>query len=545
MTVLPAPSPSPLRSRLVADAAAAAFFLALAVFATRPLAFDLGGATLAGPDPLIDLWTVQWLTGHALDPAKLFHGNIFAPFAWAVLHSDLSLGTAVLLLPLRPFVTDPVPLYNLGVLLALAFAGFAFHLLVRDLTGSRAAGLAAGVLAAFTSHQLHHVYHLNLLSVGWLAVFLLGLHRLIERPGAPAVLTCGTAFALNALSSGYYAVAATLVALIFAAWHWRRFDRRRLAGAGLAALLGALLIAPYARGYLALRAETPLRRPPGLSVRMAFQPARDLGSRAFVDRALVGPGGAGGERLFPGLLTLGLAGLALARRRAPAGFYLTSSALLLVVSLGPRIDALGSTWRLPYGWLFGLPPFDSMRHPYTFAAVAVLLLAVLAGLGAAALLDGRRRLLAPLLVALACVETAGPATDVRPVPRGLPPAHAALDALPPGIVLELPVNAPRSLLWAARHGRPTANGNGAFAPPETLRLQHLVTRQWLARRPKGAIDGSAPVELMRQVFGVRYVILPAARPAYRRLARAFEGSRSFRLVAAFGDGSRLYELEAR
>lgn len=542
MALLPAPAPSPLRSRLVADAAAALFFLALAVFATRPLAFDLGGATLAGPDPLIDLWTVHWLTGHALEPSKLFHGNIFAPFAWAALHSDLSLGTAVLLLPLRPFVSDPVPLYNLGVLLALAFAGFAFHLLVHALTGSRAAGLVAGVLAAFTSHQLHHVYHLNLLSVGWLAVFLLGLHRLIERPGTPAVLTCGLAFALNAMSSGYYAVAATLLALAFAAWHWRRFDRRRVVAAGLAALLGALLIAPYARGYLALRAETPLRRPPGLSVRMAFQPARDLGSRAYLDRALVGPGGAGGEKLFPGLLALGLAGVALARRRAPAGFYLAAPALLCLVSLGPRIDVFGSTWRLPYGWLFGLPPFDSMRHPYTFAAVAVMLLAVLAGLGAAALLETRRRFLAPLLVALACVEAAGPATDVRPMARGVPPAYAALAALPPGIVLELPVNAPESLLWAARHGRPTANGNGAFAPPETLRLQHLVTRAWLARRP-GAIDDSAPVEALRQVFGVRYVILPAARPAYGRLARAFEESRSFRLLQAFDDGARLYALE--
>ncbi|HVQ32186.1 MAG TPA: hypothetical protein VMV21_21480 [Vicinamibacteria bacterium] len=100
------------------EAATFVFFLALAFVATRPLGRDLFGQMPAGPDPLIDLWTVDWISGHLLSP-DLFGGNIFHPFPGSVLYSDLSLGTAVLVAPLRPLLRDPVPVYNVSLLLAV------------------------------------------------------------------------------------------------------------------------------------------------------------------------------------------------------------------------------------------------------------------------------------------------------------------------------------------------------------------------------------------------------------------------------------------
>jgi hypothetical protein len=517
-------------------------FLALALLATRPLARDLRGQMPVGPDPLIDLWTLHWLTGHALEPAQLFHGNVFHPFSHAALHSDLSLGTAVLVLPLRPFVSDPVALYNAGLLLALAFGGWAFCRLVEALTGRLSAGLLSGVLAAFGSHQLYHVYHLNLLSVGWLALLLLGLHRLAERPGPGPALLAGVSFALSALSSGYYAVAGVLLALAFAAARARRLlAGRALAWSAAAALLAAVLVWPYARAFLALREESGLRRPVGMSVSMAFRPAHDLGSRAFAYSGLLG---ARGERLFPGLLALALAGAALARRRPEAGFYAGATALLLLVSLGPRLELGERSLALPYGLLFRLGPLDSMRHPYTFAAVGTFTLAVLAGLGWAGLRLSDRRGAGAAVVALAVLETLGPPVRVRAVPPGLPAAYERLRQLPPGPLVELPPSLPEAMLWAARHGRPVVNGIGAFAPPESLRLDHVVRRQWL-RRPPPRVDGSAPDRLLRETFGARYVVLDTRRPVRRRLAQAFGRSPGFRLVEAFPDGLCLYELLPR
>src|SRR6185369_13141253 len=354
-------------------------FAAWAVVVTRPLAFRIATHTLPGPDPLSHLWMVNWLTGHAFQPSQLFHGNIFSPAPHAALMTDLSLGTAVLVLPLRLFVTEPLVLFNLATLIALAFGGWAFHALMFGLTRHRWAGLMAGLLAAFSPEQLAHVFHLNLLSIGWLALFVLGLHRIVERPSVGPVLLTGVSGALNAQSSGYYAVSAAALALVFVAFHARSLRTRRTGGALLAAAgLAALLTFPYIHEFHELRDEQGgLRRPLPMSVQMAFQPGKDLRSTSYVYGRILGAE----EGLFPGLLILGLVPVALYRGGRQAWCLATSAAVLVLLSLGPQLTAFGHTLALPYRWLFDIPPFDSMRHPFTFAAVALMLLAVLAGMG--------------------------------------------------------------------------------------------------------------------------------------------------------------------
>jgi hypothetical protein len=513
------------------------FFLGLSALATRPLATDLRGQTLAGPDPLIDLWTVHWLSGHLLQPGQLFEGNIFHPAPHAAVYSDLSLGSAVLVAPLRPLVSDPVPLYNAAVLLALAFAGWAFSLLTRALTGSFPSGLLTGVLAALGSHQLYHAYHLNLLTTGWLALLMLGLHGIAAGGGARPAILAGVSFALSAQSSGYYAVAAAILALAFAAIRWRRLRERRavLAAAG-AAVLALVLTLPYALAFLEARERDGLRRPPRMSERMAFQPGRDLSSHGYLYRGLLG---SDGERMFPGLLSLALGIVALRRRAPHAGLYAATSLVLLVVSLGPRLQVFGVSLPLPYRALFALPPLDTMRHPYTFAAVATMMLSVLAGIGWATL--RLRPWASAVVVGAAILETLAPPVAVRPVTAGLPPAYERIAALPPGPILELPVFAEDTLLWAARHGWPVLNGVGAFVPRQTQALETAISNHWLRRIP-GSIDDSRPLALLRET-PVRYVIVPAGRvPRLQRLAAAFDASPSFRLAAEAEDGDRVYQL---
>jgi len=276
---------------------------------------------------------------------------------------------------------------------------------------------------------------------------------------------------------------------------------------------------------------------------MAFHPARDLGSSSYLWAPLVG---SDGERLFPGLLAPGLAAVALVRRRRHAGFYAAATGLLLVLSLGPRLELGTHDLELPYAWLFAVPPLDSMRHPYTFAAVAAMLLAVLAGIGWAGLGPARRAAAGWLVVALAVAETLAPGPGVREVPRGLPQAWARIVELPPGPVLEVPFLAPDAMLWAARHGRPTVNGDGAFRPGRHGVLDRAIERHWIESVPED-LDASKPLALILTEFPLRYIIVPGAgrRPDLWRLGEAFERSRVLRKVDELPNGDRIFEMTQR
>ncbi len=520
----------------------AASFLLLALVATRPLASGLTRQTLAGPDPLIDLWTLDWLTRNIGRPTEFFGGNIFYPAPGAILYSDLSMGTAVLMLPHRLLVRDPVTLYNLAVIMALAFSGWSFCLLARRLTGELWPGIVAGVLAAFGSHQLYHAYHLNLLSTGWIALYLLGLHRLVEAPSWKASVLVGVSFSLSAQSSGYYAVACALLALVFLATHGSRFKRSATIVATAAAILTALVLTtPYAKAFSDLKERDGLRRPIGMSVQMAWRPLGDLGSHSYLYGSTLGRRG---ERFFPGLLALGLAAVAVRRRAKEDTFYLVALAALMVVALGPRLKIADLELPLPYGALFSVPPLDAMRHPYTFAAVGTLILAVIAALGLSRL-DKRRRWVAPAAAAVAFLETLAPPLRVREVAPGVPGVYQRLQSSAPGAILEVPVFEADTLIWAARHGMPVVNGVGAFVPPETGALERMIVNHWIERTPY-EVDGSRPMGYLLDRFDPRYIVIPLGRKPYLGgLAEAFDRSRRFSFVYESPQFDRLYEATRR
>ncbi len=516
-------------------------FVALALRATWPLGRDLGGFMLTRVDPFTDLWSLHWVTTHFFQPSAILQGNIFHPQDHAVIFSHVHFGLMPFLLPLHLLVREPVTLYNVALLVAIAFSGWAWHFLVLQRTGSRAAGLVTGVLAALSSHQAYHILHLPLLVTGWLALFLLGLHRLVERPSLRTALLCGLAFGLTGATTGYYAAGAAVLAVTFAVGHLRDFRWATLAWASLAVVVAALVILPYAQAFVALKHRDPaFTRPPALSSELSFNPALDLTSRAYVYSRWLPPLG---ERFFPGLLGIGLVIVACVRRGRDFAFYAAAFVLLIVISLGPRTPF--------YTLLYSIPPLTSMRHPWTFATIGLLLFYVIAGLGWARSGLATKAWAGPLFVALAVVETLGPGPRLVRYPRGLPPAYERVCSLPPGPILEVPVYAEATMLWAARHGLPVVNGSSAFIPTRTRELREVMQREWLQQVPAD-VDATESTRRLVREFGLRYLILPtgrqkdvldgADRAEMAQLGKALDRSRTFRLVEVLPDGDRLYEV---
>jgi len=135
---------------------AAAVFTILTIVFTWPQALHW----LSVPDFIdtyFSLWRIGWIAHQlTVDPRHLFDANIFYP-----LHDTLAYSDAVLLQGLAgaPLIWMGVPtvvVYNLLILSAFVLSGLGAFLLVRDLTGSSAAGLVGGIVFAFAPFRFDH-----------------------------------------------------------------------------------------------------------------------------------------------------------------------------------------------------------------------------------------------------------------------------------------------------------------------------------------------------------------------------------------------------
>ncbi len=496
---------------LARELALFAFFLVAAGFVLRPLPFHLADSIPAGSDPPHHLYILNWLLDHGLSSDR-FEGRMFHPARNAVLRSDLSMGTVVLLAPLEGLIDEPLVRFNLATWLSLAFSGWAFCLLARSWTLSALAGIFAGVTAVLGSHQSLHYVHLNLLSVGWLPIFILALDRLLTTSSAAYGVLTGVSFALVASSSGYYGVAACVIAVVF---FLRSPSRNGLKGGAFAALIALILLSPYLAAYAGLHAEESLVRTSRELAKGSWKLA-DLGSRTLLHR-LWNP--SRGEPLFPGLVVFSLAVLTLwrgAKRERTLGL-----AALLLFWLG--LGEPGGLYRI----LALLPPFSSMRHPVTLTAVGLMLLSVLAAqsLGRA---EKSKPLVGWLLLGIGMLETLAPANDFFPVAPGVPPVYEALLKLPPGPVLDVPPYEASPLIWAARRGFETVNGGGAFIPALTTRIETTTQNHWLSHSDQ-PIDESKAAAILLNETAMRYLILPGGRRGgLDPLIERFKGSHCFR-----------------
>src|SRR5215831_10501806 len=151
------------------------------------------------------MWRLEWLAHAATaQPTHPFDANIFHPERDTLALSDAMIVEGIVAMPLAWAGVPPVLLHNVLLLGAIALSGAAMFALGRYLTGSRAAGIVAGIVFAFAPYRVEHIMHMELQWTMWMPLAFLALHRLYDTGRMRYGVAVGACLALQMLSSIYY-----------------------------------------------------------------------------------------------------------------------------------------------------------------------------------------------------------------------------------------------------------------------------------------------------------------------------------------------------
>ncbi len=477
----------------------------------------------AGPDTELFLWTLAWdVHAFTAQPLAIFDANIFHPLRHTLAYSENLIGSAIVAAPVLWTTGNLVLAMNAVSLVSVVLCGAGTYMLARQVGVGHGGAILAGLVFAFSPPRFFRISQLHLNAVQWMPFALAFLHRYFDH-GRPRDLRLAAAcYSLQALSSGHGAVFLTVASAGLTAWRLasgmplalpRRL--RDLGAAGAILLLPAVLVTvPYA----IVQDEVGLKRP--YTEEWSSNPASFLASPAHVPSFVLSVLGGARIRetadafLFPGYLPLLLAALLVlprglpaadrSRERATASFYVALVGVSLLLAIGPPF----SLWRFVY-WM---PGFNFIRAPSRFTMLALLGLAVLAGMGfdrlRSRLPPARARLAAILACAALVAEfTAVPLVSVPyrlEIPSAdrwlaLQPGRFAIAEMPPpGIRGSLPTPRLQTvyMLHSTAHWQKTIHGQSGIEP-----RQHTELFSQLLGFP----DERSLQALER--FGVRYLVV--------------------------------------
>jgi hypothetical protein len=467
-------------------------FVVLAVVHTWPLAARPSlYSRLDTADAQLNTWAMAWVA-HILprDPQRLFDAGIFYPEKRTLAYSEPLLVQGTLAIPILELGGSPVLAYNLVLLAGFALTGWATALLALRATGSLAAAVVAGSIAAFNAQSLVRLPHIQAQHLEFLLLALFALDRLLEHGRLSHALLLGGAVALQGFAS-IYALIFTVWALACAAvvrlHEWLGPRRWRVAlRLVAAAAFAAILLAPVLRPYYVLSKQYGLSRSVAESQQFSstwtdylYTGSRvhySLWSRAFDKSA---------DANFPGFVALALAVVGLAGSLRSDRYVRMAAAIAagaVFLSVAPRLP--GFPWAHDH-----LPGVGAIRAYSRAGQIAMVAIGLLAAAGVVKLRHrwGKERYwpaVACGVIALVNVESLRAPLKYKPF-EGVPAIYDVLQSADHVAVLELPVF-PRTgvfgnatyMVNATAHWKPLVNGYSGFVPPS-----YYLTARTLNRFP--------------------------------------------------------------
>ncbi|MCB0175337.1 MAG: hypothetical protein KDJ97_32845 [Anaerolineae bacterium] len=491
------------------------FPLILHPFNTLPL-----GDESVGTVPFFNLWTLQWNIDQLTNGyPNYWDAPIFAPNAGAFAFSEIQPLTALLAAPIWLATQSPALAYNFVVILFLTLNGWFACWLLRSWGVTPLPALLGGLLMQSLPFVAQEMGVLQLSALFGFLWWLLFMGRLLTRPTWRNTLGFGLGGSATFLTCGYYGLFSLIflpLALLFQIE--KKLLTWRLAAHFAAGLLITLVLTgPVLWGQYRQLQQYGFTRPEQTiennSARLADY-LNFLDYNVWYGRTL-GLASKPGQRLFPGLVLIILAGVGLAGRgpQRVKAYLVVATILALLLSLGLRLR-MGDLQ--PYQWVRAyLPGFEQLRSPFRLAAFVQIHLALLAGFGLWNLerwgskwAERGQLIIVPITIA-ALIEMVALPLPLEPLPP-LPTAAAWQNWLnqqdnQPGIVM-LPfaaspgvVDFEPTTIWMLENrtfqGR-MVNGYSGFFPPG-----HAPLREEMSRFPT-----DAGLDMLREL-GVDYIVV--------------------------------------
>ncbi len=418
---------------------AALLYTLFAIIITFPIIFNLNRMVTGSPGTditRVGIFSVCQ-TKKALLQTHMF--SVFAdkvnyPIGGYIFYFDpLSSVYEVLLSPFCKFPVD----YNLIFLFNIIGGALASYFLVYYLTKNSIAAFVGGVILGFC--PVRFTSYIDGVSeyahMMWLPLYVLYLHRLYEENEKTLenVLSCGILFFLCFFAGWYFGLFALLLTTALLLYHlfWNPATRGEKAAVlkktVFAFLVCASLIYPFSLAqFQILSYDEKAGMGSGITVkgdaraRSIFARKNSPDVKDFFYRGK----GESDNRSFPmhqvvylGYVSLLIAGIGLVtgRRNRNVILWALLGVFFFLVTLGPCLTIWGkyqTIWAFlnrKYLGLYGLlcgffPGFKLTNHPYRFALLVQMSMAVLAGFGVAYLVkyigEGRKSMIAGLCIGL-------------------------------------------------------------------------------------------------------------------------------------------------
>ena len=527
--------------------AALAICLALAALHTWPLAKAPASQSLNyNADAEQWEWTLSWIARTLpRAPAHVFDANTFAHEPGTLAYSDPVIVPAALAAPVRWLGGSPVLTFNIALVTGLALTAWAGWFVAWRWTGSAGAGLVGGALAAFNTHLLTRLPHVQAAHSWGIPLAIYFADALVERPSWRTTLALAGVVAATAATSLYtLAFVGVIVgaACVVALPRWA--SAAAIAGGWVGGLvIAAPVLVPYAH-FAASGASRPLE----MVAQFSATPAAYLtsltrldagwSSRFFRDEVNV---------LFAGIAAIALAiagGAAAARDRTHRRRFL----MLLLIAASGFVLSLGPSTAL-YRWVYAwFPPIRGLRAAARFGYLVLTVVALFAAIGVSQLASRvrsarTRGVIAAAALVIVTVEAWSGPVPTLPFSR-VPAIYGELArATTPVTLVEVPFYPPEAMfqngeyvLNATGHWQPVMNGYSGFIPDSYRRRADtfwFFPRDWAIDSIKR--EGATHIMVHLEKFTPDEV---------RDINETLRSRNDLRLIASDALGHRLYAIVA-